>query len=124
MVEPTSPEAVLACVAGLLAEARSRAVSDGIRWTRLLESAHLLASGGHRRPSLAPSDGDGDDPDVLTLSYAQVGLRLGVSERTVRRLVAAGQLPAVEVGHRPRIRPGDLDAYVAGLPVRPVALAG
>jgi excisionase family DNA binding protein len=124
VAEPTSPDAVLRLVAALLGEARRAAVSDGVRWTARLEGALLLASGGHSRPSLAVAGGDADDRDVLTLTYAAAAGRLGVSDRTLRRLIHAGELASVMVAGTPRIRTADLVDYVERLPVRSVALAG
>jgi len=56
------------------------------------------------------------DPDLVLLDYQQVAARLGVSVRSVRRLVFAGDLEMVYVLGSRRIRSGDLDEYVAGLP--------
>jgi excisionase family DNA binding protein len=39
------------------------------------------------------------------LTIAQVAALLGVNERTVRRRIAAGQLPAVQLGGRRSQRP-------------------
>lgn len=61
------------------------------------------------------------DPDEL-LTVRQVAERLGVGEVTVRRWIAAGKLPAGNVGTAPRrlyrVRLADLLAYClnAGLP--------
>lgn len=47
------------------------------------------------------------------LSVAAVASRLGVSEKTVRRRIAARALPAFRDGGVLRVRPRDLDRYVA-----------
>lgn len=74
-----------------------------------------MDSGGQGRPNVAPG-GEGQDTDLmLALSYDAAGRRLGVSGRTVRRLVAESKLPAVDIGACRRIRVADLAAYVAGL---------
>ena len=44
------------------------------------------------------------------LTVAEVALALKVSERTIRRLIADGSLPAVHIGRSVRIRPADLEA--------------
>lgn len=73
----------------------------------------LEARSGQERPNIArppagphsgtqPADGAGAGPEVIGLTYQQAGLRLGISERTVRRRVASGQLPTVPLG--PRLR--------------------
>ena len=46
------------------------------------------------------------------LTIQQAAERLGVSTKTVDRLVAAGQMPAVYVGSLKRFTPADLDAYI------------
>jgi len=50
--------------------------------------------------------------ELLTLS--DVAQRLHVSLRTVRRLVAAGQLRVIRVGRRPLVTSGEFEAFVAG----------
>lgn len=52
-------------------------------------------------------------PQLLT--YDAAASVLAVSERTVKRLVASGDLNAVRIGGGARIRTADLDAYVAAL---------
>jgi len=47
----------------------------------------------------------------LTVSYEEAAGRLGVSRRTVDRLVASGDLPTVRVRDRSRIPIDALDAY-------------
>ena len=49
------------------------------------------------------------------LDYAAVATVLGVSERTVKRLVAAGDLPVVRVLGASRVRAEDVDGYIARL---------
>jgi len=58
----------------------------------------------HRQPSY------GADGSLLT--RAQVAERLGVSPRTVARLVACGQLPCVRIGRLARFRPVDVAGFV------------
>jgi excisionase family DNA binding protein len=43
------------------------------------------------------------------LSVAEVGLVLGVSASTVRRLIDRGELAGIAVGRQVRIAPGDLE---------------
>jgi excisionase family DNA binding protein len=63
---------------------------------------------------------DHDDDDAgrmpLLLDYDEVGQLLGVSDRTVQRLVADGALPSVTIGRSRRVRPEDLREYVNELP--------
>jgi len=49
------------------------------------------------------------------LDYAAAGQVLGVSVRTVKRLVAGGDLPVVRVLGSARIRVEDIDGYIARL---------
>lgn len=46
------------------------------------------------------------------LTIQQAAERLGVSTKTIARLVAASQLPAVRVGALKRFLSADLDAYI------------
>lgn len=48
---------------------------------------------------------------LLTLSEA--GAQLGVSAKTLRRAIATGCLRGTFVGRSVRVRPADLDAYLA-----------
>jgi excisionase family DNA binding protein len=55
-------------------------------------------------------------PDTLQLlAIPQVADLLGVSSKTVQRLVSSGELPSVRIGTRVRIAPEDLAAYIARL---------
>jgi excisionase family DNA binding protein len=47
------------------------------------------------------------------LTVAEVAATLRVSNMTVYRLIAAGQLPAVRVGKSYRLREDDVDKYLA-----------
>lgn len=47
------------------------------------------------------------------LSKNDVGERLGVSHRTVTRLIHAKKIKAFKVGQQVRIRQCDLDAFIA-----------
>jgi excisionase family DNA binding protein len=53
-------------------------------------------------------------PDLLTLSEAAELLR--VSRATAYRLVSAGELPALRVGHGLRIDRAELHEYLYGTP--------
>jgi excisionase family DNA binding protein len=56
-----------------------------------------------------------DVTERLLLTKREAADRLGVSVRTVERLVAAGRLPLVQIEGARRIRVADLLAYVDGL---------
>ena len=53
--------------------------------------------------------------DRLLITKDEAAERLGVSVRTVERLVATGRLPQVHVERLARFRVKDLEAYVDGL---------
>lgn len=58
--------------------------------------------------------------DPLLLTYQAAADRLGVSTRTVRRLVERGALPVVDpTGSAPRIHVDDLEEYAQSLRERP-----
>ena len=46
------------------------------------------------------------------LDIRAVALICGVSEKTIRRWIAAQELPAAKLGSQWRIRPRDLDDYI------------
>jgi excisionase family DNA binding protein len=58
---------------------------------------------------------DDPAPHIGCVNYIHAGQLLDVSERTVRRLVAQGKLPAVPIGGARRIRVSDLVAFVEAL---------
>lgn len=53
--------------------------------------------------------------DRLLLTRREAAERLGVSERTIDRLIASGRLPLVHVERAARLRVSDLDAYIQSL---------
>lgn len=60
-----------------------------------------------RRPAVPP-------PSAPMLDVAEVAERLRVGSRTVRRLIAAGALPAHRIGRLIRIGEEDLRHYLTG----------
>jgi excisionase family DNA binding protein len=50
------------------------------------------------------------------LRVREVAARLGVSERTIRRLIAADRLPIVKVGRQVRIDQSELELLLYGDP--------
>jgi excisionase family DNA binding protein len=71
-----------------------------------------MASEGQARPIL---DFDAHPGDSLAMTYDEAARRLAVSSRTVRRLVANGELPRVDIGGCSRIATADLEAFAEGL---------
>jgi excisionase family DNA binding protein len=55
----------------------------------------------------------GAEPDWLTV--AQVAERLQLHEETIRRWIRDGQIPVLDLGKKAgyRVRPADLDAFIA-----------
>jgi excisionase family DNA binding protein len=51
----------------------------------------------------------------LLLTKPEAAEQLGVSLRTIERLISAGRLPLVHVEGAARVRVADLEAYVQGL---------
>jgi excisionase family DNA binding protein len=56
------------------------------------------------------------------LRVREVAARLGVSERTIRRLIAADRLPIVKVGRQVRIDQSELELLLYGDPGGPVVV--
>lgn len=113
-------------LSAVMAEHLVRALAEHERWCRtnrvevpgelrdLLKA--LSARDGQGRPPLGDGNAGGDHESMLlALDYAAAGTRLGVSERTVRRIVADGRLPAVSISGCRRIRVADLADYVESL---------
>lgn len=71
-------------------------------------------TGSQAMGNAAPADEAGGVTRLL-FDYAEAGTLLGLSERKIRLLVAAGDLPAVSVGRSRRIRSTDLADYVERL---------
>jgi excisionase family DNA binding protein len=65
-----------------------------------------------RRRSFAP------DLENRLLTAAEVADTMRVSNMTVYRLIKSGQLPALRVGKSYRLRPADVDRFLADRAVR------
>jgi excisionase family DNA binding protein len=66
------------------------------------------APSGQQRPQL---DHNPPLPEPLLVDYREAARRLGISERTLRRRVASGDLRAVRIGRRALLRVSDLREY-------------
>lgn len=137
MTGPSSPRSSLfldisAELAGHLAIAlrqhRQWAARAGLETPpELADLAEALAFRAMRGQEGTPLDDlwSARDREVVTrrlLTYEETGHALGCSQRTVKRLVATGELTAVQVGRGTvRVRAADLDAYVQDLPALPTA---
>lgn len=82
-----------------------------------LERSAAATSGHPLPPRTAPAD-DHDTPsrERLLLVGRKAAHLLGVSERTLRRRAARGEIPSVWEGRRRRYRLEDLAKYAAELP--------
>ena len=49
------------------------------------------------------------------LKMQDIAARLNVSRATIYRLIKAGKIPAVRVGKNYRVRPDDLEKYIADM---------
>jgi excisionase family DNA binding protein len=82
------------------------------------ELAAFLTLYVRSRQAATAADGDyetlQDMPAVrrLLITKAEAGEQLGVSVRTVERLISSGRLPLVHVEGAARLRVTDLEAYV------------
>ena len=85
------------------------------------ELAAFLTLYVRTRQAVTGVDGDYGTPhDVpvvrrLLITKAEAAEQLGISVRTVERLIAAGRLPLVHVEGAARLRVADLEAYVDAL---------
>jgi excisionase family DNA binding protein len=83
--------------------------------------AALLALCVRMRPTATriddeqPTTQDGAVVRRLLVTKAEAAEYLGVSVRTVERLVAAGQLPLLHIERASRLRLADVEAYVESL---------
>jgi excisionase family DNA binding protein len=122
----TTPEETPAEVLTHLALAINRYVrqlrKDGLPVPSILdELATFLTLYVRTRQAATGVDGDYGTPhDVpvvrrLLITKAEAAEQLGISVRTVERLIAAGRLPLVHVEGAARLRVADLEAYVDAL---------
>lgn len=61
--------------------------------------------------------------DTRWLSTAEASERLGVTLRTLYRLVDEGRLPAYKIGRVIRVKEDDVDAFIEGARIQPGTLA-
>lgn len=86
------------------------------------ELAEFLATSVRMRPQATAVAEDSEAEhsprvaDRLLVTKREAAERLGVSIRTIERLVTAGRLPLVHVERAARLRVSDLGAYVHDLP--------
>lgn len=112
-----SAEASARLAAALNAE-RRRVLAAGARWpveldlltaiaARSARSGQVVVRSGQPAPELDPVTEDG------LVSLHGTAQRLGVSERTLRRLRADGSIPTVQIaGRRRGVRRSAIEAYI------------
>jgi len=77
-----------------------------------------LARTRQESPAVANMSGTGHYsrmPNQLLITKGEAAERLGVSVRTLERLVATGRVPQVQIERLARFRVKDLESYVDGL---------
>ena len=120
------PGAVLAHLALAMIRHVRQLHQEGQRVPALVdELTGFLAQCVRTRLATTPLDGlrwaadDGRVARRLLVTKAEAAEQLGVSVRTIERLVAAGRLPLVHVEGAARLRQADLEAYVDSLATAP-----
>jgi excisionase family DNA binding protein len=63
----------------------------------------------NRRADDTPARRLGCEP---LMTIGDVAIRCGFSEKSARRWIASGSLPAVRIGRSLRVRPTDLDRFI------------
>jgi excisionase family DNA binding protein len=122
----TTPEETTSAVLTHLALAITRYIrqlrKEGVPVPSMVEElAACLTMYLRTRQTASGVHGDyGTPQDVpvvrrLLITKAEAAERLGISLRTVHRLIAAGKLPLVHVEGAARVRVADLEAYVDSL---------
>jgi excisionase family DNA binding protein len=114
-----SQDGLLRHIAKTLSEMRRRYSRDGLAFPIELESIRLLCvTGAHSRSQF---DAEAASELALLMTYASAARRLAISNSSLRRLIAAGDLPTVLVGGSVRIAESDLVAYAETLDRRRIA---
>lgn len=97
---------------------RGEQLSPGAKW--LLDACSVpfgsvQCTGGDNASAVL------DDAAMALLDAADVAARLRIPESRAKKLMRDREIPVVHVGRFPRVRPEDLDDYIAGLPTEAVA---
>lgn len=117
-----APELLVLALDGPSRAHLARALEQHDRWCRtnglpvpatLVRLAGACAvRNGQNRPDRGDEDLGGEHgPMALAFKYDEAGRLLGVSERTIRRLVSSRELAAIDVAGARRIARDDLVAY-------------
>jgi excisionase family DNA binding protein len=100
-------------VASELDDIRRLYQHNGRAFPLRLEALRLLVLNGDQ--SRSEVDANADSGDALCMTYATAAKRLAISNSSLRRLIAAGDIPTVRIGGSIRIVEADLQAYVETL---------
>jgi excisionase family DNA binding protein len=104
-------------VAGALGLLERHLRANGSRLPDTLRTPVVHAHADSSRPettTLGGSSGPTDADTVpLLLTYREGATRLGISERSLQRLVAAGAIATKRIGRRAYVRSADLEAFAA-----------
>jgi excisionase family DNA binding protein len=60
--------------------------------------------------------------DIVWLSTAKAASRLGITPRTLYRLIDEGQLPAYKLGRVIRLKQAEVDTFIEGSRISPGSL--
>ena len=84
------------------------------RHAHLQGNATMKNNGLNRRSDFLPATpAPSTATPRLLLTKLEVGDALHLSTRTVENLLAAGELPGVKIGRSIRVRPADLESFIA-----------
>ena len=90
--------------------------------SELIEFEEVLKQPERRpeRPQVKEQGGVGArSPDLLSLT--EVSQELGMSKSWVYRRIRSGEISSIKLGHNIKVRREDLEGYLAGQGVRPIA---
>jgi excisionase family DNA binding protein len=116
--EPTPAELIAHLVIALSRYHRQLRAEGGRVPGQIEDLVAFLADrvrAGQVVPTLGVASAPSAVPRRLLITKRDAAEQLGVSLRTIERLISAGRLPLVHVEGAARVRVGDLEAYVEGL---------
>jgi excisionase family DNA binding protein len=116
--EPTPAELIAHLVIALSRYHRQLRAEGGRVPAQIEDLVAFLADrlrAGQVVPMLGVASAPSAVPRRLLITKRDAAEQLGVSLRTIERLISAGRLPLVHVEGAARVRVGDLEAYVEGL---------
>jgi len=116
--DPT-PAELIAHLVMALSRYHRQLRAEGGRVPAQIEELITFLADRVRAGQVLPTHGAASAPTAvprrLLVTKRDAAEQLGVSLRTIERLISAGRLPLVHVEGAARVRVGDLEAYVEGL---------